>query len=369
MTDTRFVARLDEAQLMLRLREATQRGRTALVELLILIGEVDARRSYRPEGYSCMYHFCREALHMGDGEAFRRIRVAKVARRHPAVLAMLESGHLHLTAVVLLSRHLRRSNAQELLEAARHKTKSEIQQMLAERFPQPDVPQFVRTIHHVLHEPTAQDPEAATTSGFELTTGMTVPPESGLPLTPETFHDEGMTVATPEPSSRSNTMAPRSPGRFAVQAMLDAAAHEDLVALQALLSHAVPAHDLGAVLGRALAVAREVLEKQRHAQPERSTRSARAHQAEPGYIPAHVRRQVWARDGQRCTFVGRHGHRCNETHLLELDHITPVARGGTSRADNLRVRCRAHNQYEAEQAYGVAFMQAKRARSAIATAT
>ena len=144
MMEMRTASCMDESQLMMRLREATQRGRTHLVELLILLGEVDARRSYRGEGFSCMYHFCRGALHMGDGEAFRRIRVAKVARRYPAVLPMLESGALHLTAVVILSRHLRRANALELLQAAAFKTKAELLLMLAQRFPQPDVAQFVR---------------------------------------------------------------------------------------------------------------------------------------------------------------------------------------------------------------------------------
>jgi len=46
--------------------------------------------------------------------------------------------------------------------------------------------------------------------------------------------------------------------------------------------------------------------------------------------------------------------------FLEFDHIEPVARGGKSTVTNLRLRCRAHNQYEAEQSYGEAFMQAKK---------
>ncbi|MEZ4755098.1 MAG: HNH endonuclease signature motif containing protein [Bdellovibrionota bacterium] len=34
---------------------------------------------------------------------------------------------------------------------------------------------------------------------------------------------------------------------------------------------------------------------------------------------------------------------------LELDHIVPFAEGGQHTVDNLRVLCRAHNQYLAEQ--------------------
>ena len=49
--------------------------------------------------------------------------------------------------------------------------------------------------------------------------------------------------------------------------------------------------------------------------------------------------------------------------MLELDHVIPVARGGAGTLRNLRLRCRAHNQYEAERVYGAAFMQSKRAHT------
>jgi hypothetical protein len=44
---------------------------------------------------------------------------------------------------------------------------------------------------------------------------------------------------------------------------------------------------------------------------------------------------------------------------LEFDHIKPIARGGITTATNLRLRCRPHNQYEARQVMGDAFMEGK----------
>ena len=38
----------------------------------------------------------------------------------------------------------------------------------------------------------------------------------------------------------------------------------------------------------------------------------------------------------------------------------PVARGGKATVENTRLRCRAHNQYEAERTYGSGFMREKR---------
>ena len=50
-----------------------------------------------------------------------------------------------------------------------------------------------------------------------------------------------------------------------------------------------------------------------------------------------------------------------EYEKLEFDHIIPMAKGGKTRVDNLRLLCRAHNQHAADQAFGQAFMDRKRA--------
>ena len=65
-----------------------------------------------------------------------------------------------------------------------------------------------------------------------------------------------------------------------------------------------------------------------------------------------VRREVWKRDGGRCTWTGPDGRRCDSRWQLELDHIEPPLFGGRSTVENLRLRCRAHNLLYAEQVYG-----------------
>ena len=71
------------------------------------------------------------------------------------------------------------------------------------------------------------------------------------------------------------------------------------------------------------------------------------------HIPASVKRIVWQRDHGRCTFVSPSGVRCNEHGRLEFDHIHPHGDGGDATAANVRLLCRAHNQYEAERFFGV----------------
>jgi hypothetical protein len=122
------------------------RNATTTAELLAHLAEVDSRRLYAPAGYPSMFAYCVEARHYSEGAAFRRIRAARRARRFPEIFAAVARGRVHLTAVVLLAPYLSRENVRELLEAAAHKSRKEIQRLLAERFPQPDVPTQMRAI-------------------------------------------------------------------------------------------------------------------------------------------------------------------------------------------------------------------------------
>ena len=68
------------------------------------------------------------------------------------------------------------------------------------------------------------------------------------------------------------------------------------------------------------------------------------------YIPAAVRREVWRRDGGRCSYVDcDSGRRCDSPYRLEIDHIVPFALGGGAEPGNLRIRCNAHHRYRHAQ--------------------
>jgi 5-methylcytosine-specific restriction endonuclease McrA len=69
-------------------------------------------------------------------------------------------------------------------------------------------------------------------------------------------------------------------------------------------------------------------------------------------IPAAVRRAVWERDGDHCTWPLDGSGCCGSTHRLELDHIVPWAEWGPSTVENLRVVCGRHNALAARRAFG-----------------
>ena len=71
------------------------------------------------------------------------------------------------------------------------------------------------------------------------------------------------------------------------------------------------------------------------------------------HIPAHIRRAVFKRDGLACTYHDPiSGRRCGSQFALELDHRIAFAEGGLHSTENLTVRCRARNQWAAQQIFG-----------------
>ncbi|HVJ16853.1 MAG TPA: hypothetical protein VM686_15540 [Polyangiaceae bacterium] len=62
-----------------------------------------------------------------------------------------------------------------------------------------------------------------------------------------------------------------------------------------------------------------------------------------------MRRAVFSRDQGRCNETGQ---RCRETHGLELHHLRAFALGGELTAENITLRCRAHNTLAAEEDFG-----------------
>ena len=257
-------------------------------------------------------------------------------RRFPIILEMLEDGSVSLTSVGLLAAHLTHKNHREVLNAARHKSKRQVEELLARLHPQPPVPSSVRklpTPNHIKASPSAQDDLEPS---FEST-------------------GQGQDVATQDlsslalmsPRGRPATIVPLAPERYKVQFTASAETYKKLRLAQDLLRHQIPDGDPAAIFDRALTALLEELAKKKVAATNRP-RGSRDHVPGSRHIPAEVKRSVWLRDGGRCTFVGRTGRRCADQGFLEFHYVTPYATGGLPTADNIQLRCRAHNGYEAE---------------------
>ena len=344
--------RLADHAVLPGLASVVAQGCANTAETLAYIAVADERKLYLPAAFASMYQYCLGELRMSEDAAAKRIQAARAARTFPALFDAVEQGRLHLSAVGLLSPHLTRENAAELIAAGSHKTSADIKLLLAERFPQPDAPTLVLAVG---------------TAGAGSSVVQEHVCESGEQHALAHVDDRGAqpAAASDEAPAPRAKVTPLAPQRFKVEVTLDGEAHDDLVQAQALLGREVPKGDVAEVLKRALHEFVLRLQRRKCAASDRPRPCSRRRSEDPRHVSAAVRRAVWERDGSQCTFVSDRGHRCEERSGLELDHLTPVARGGEATEANLRLRCRPHNQHAADLTYGKGFMDEKRLQARV----
>jgi hypothetical protein len=362
------VARLSDSELIATVHRLLHQERSLSARLLEHLAEVDARGLYRQHAYSSMFDYCVQALHLSESEAYLRIRAARLCRQFPSVLHLFAAGELHLSALKLLAPVLTETNCEELLDAARFKSKRDVELLLAQRAPQPAVPNVIRKL-----PPPARMTEVSEVAGNSAQAVLMaiVPPACPVPddVAVEQAPKPELVRPTSAPTmpasvKPSSTLSPLGANRYKVQLTASQQLHDKLRQAQDLLRHELPAGDLADVVERALDLLIAERMKRRFGlgrEPRAAKSQARA-RAESRHIPTEVRRQVLQRDGARCTFVSTDGKRCDERGGLELHHEQPFAKGGPATLANIRVLCRAHNQLLAERDYGRTFMHERVAR-------
>jgi 5-methylcytosine-specific restriction endonuclease McrA len=299
---------LSDQELVSQIASLCLQGKQIVARVIVHLIEVEDRGLDKRSACSSMWAFCIERLHMSEAEARLRISAMKLVRSLPSALAWLERGDVHLSALVQLGPHLTDENVDTMLDEAKGKTRPQLEEMIARRFPRPNAP--------TIEIPVAQS--------------MTLP-------------------AAPAPA-RAARIEPLSATGVLVQMTMSAEGYADLKRAKELLGHSIPDGDTVKVIERALRTLVEDLEKTRRAKASRPRASVRP--SKRGHIPAATRREVFARDGEQCTYFDSDGRRCECRARLELDHIQPRALGGGDEASNLRARCRAHNLHAAEEIFG-----------------
>jgi len=318
----------------------------------------------------------------------------------------------------MIGPHLTPENQLELLGRAKFRTKKELAKLIRELNPLPQVPdrieplgpslpralraptwpEFAASLRPAIRDlPVGERPRDWVTDGFESADGGGSPPAGGEAVRPgdetRVVGGESLPVG-PVPADLPPVTGPQH------YQLLFSTVEEHVQLIERardLLARERPGATLGELHLEAMKLLVATLEKRKFAvtdrpkkpkqpvtvdarqpsgvprrrvpadarQPSEAPRqrvSADAREAsEPlrqrgRYIPAAVRREVYRRDGGRCMYVDERGERCCETRYLEVHHLQPFAKQGGHVASNLALRCRAHNQLEAEHDFGPGLM-------------
>jgi hypothetical protein len=400
---------LGNDQLLVALKELVERDCGLEAELISHLGEVEARRLHLEPGCSSMFDYCVNVLCFAEGVAYKRIGVARAVRNFPEAGRAISRGEIHLSGASLITPHLSQESVGEWLKAARHRTTREIKQLIADRFPREAVRSSVRrvpsrsgnadrvlrTIHGQrallpVGPPTPNPPRPGTTEarrpGFET---PSILPANSAPSIRSGSSESSVSSARAE-SPKSGMTEALGAERYVVRLTADEKVHAQLQELRSLLRHSVPDGDVGKILARAIGVLLEQVRKQKIG----ATDSPRAKDSSPSppkarslgaspkgskfeaepcspqgrtpakrKIPVAIRRTVWKRDSGRCTYQSSNGRGCESREALEFHHRVPWAHCREHTVDNIALRCRAHNQYEAVLDFGSEHMRQFRVKA------
>jgi hypothetical protein len=335
------LSQLSNVELLEGLHACVGRSRQLLARVVAHLGEVEERRLHLRDGCGSMFDYCVRRLAMSEDEACRRIEVARLARRFPELYPALARGELSLTVAALLKPVLAQENAADLLAAVSRCTVRQAREVLAARFPSPDVPSMIRK----LPEPRPMQPALSATLPATALAGAS---HSSLEAAPAP-DPAGPARGTPVSRSR---IEPLSAARYKIQFTADLALKNKLELARDLVRHAVPNGDDAIILERALDLLIERHMKRRFGARTRESTTRSSVTGDTRAISRATRRNVLERDGLRCSWVGDSGERCEARAWLELDHRQPRGKSGGSEPENLRVLCRNHNQWSAELQFG-----------------
>lgn len=342
--------RLTDTDLVRETKFLADHSRRNEIRLLEHLAEFDARRLCLEEGHRSLYEYCTLVLGFEDGEAYRRIRVARVIRAYPEALTALAQKKVTASSLVVLSPWLERSNVSEWLATAAGKTRRELEALVAARYPQAPQPDAVRNF------PT-----------HPLVVSMAPP--------------QAMEVADSRPSGSDPAMrleegwqqlSPVSADRVRVGFDAARVVAGLIERVRQLLRHKYPEGRLEDLIREALEAYLDRKDPQRRLELKTAKAESAAEDAAPApenderlptrflrawaagrYIPAKVKSAVWARDDGRCAWREPDGTVCGSRDWIEYDHLRPYAKGGKSDDPrNIRLLCRVHNQAAAEAAFG-----------------
>src|SRR4051812_48879251 len=176
--DTQFVSSMGNDELILATRELSRRSCTVEADLLVHLGEVDARKPYLDRAFSSMFGFCTRELGFSEGAAYNRILVARAARKLPAIIEAVRRGRLHLAGLRLLAPHLTEENHADLLQRAAGRTKEAVAELVAALAPRPPVPTLLRK----LPERPAAPISAPTLRFVDAASPLKAPPPPVVPV-------------------------------------------------------------------------------------------------------------------------------------------------------------------------------------------
>jgi len=293
--------------------------RELTMNILWHLKEMDVRRLFARRGYSSLWEYCTRELKYSDGAAYRRVAAMRLLKELPQVEQKIADGSLSLTNAATLQSFLR-AEKKVLKKVYSAEEKVELLTKIAGK-----------STRECQTELRAISP-------------LALPRESTRVLSAQ----ETSVNFVAKNEFMKNLQELKNLASHQLKGMGNAEIFEWLLNDKLKLLKAKK-------MARPVAAnsTKSSVEKASSELQIKSTKSTSAPRLNSRYISASVRRNVWQRDHEKCTYKDKKtGKRCCSQHYLQIDHCFPFALGGKSEESNLRLLCYVHNRLAADDFYG-----------------
>lgn len=328
--------------------------------LLEHLNEIERRGIYLREGFSSLFHFCITALKYSESAASRRIRSARLIRRFPDAEILLKERKISFTTAAQIFTVLDASNQDEILSAVVGMPQKEVYALVARyqdpnknRTPDRITPLTVLAPNNRFHS--NESLELPKENIIQQQGQSLYPNPQSVVVNPHS-HSQGQSSASIQSNQNYLHSSPEAVDRLRITFGAEREFLQLIEKAKQILSGKYPqGASLEEVFREALRLLIEKYDPEKRAErralddktsavatksKDDSTRTVIHRQ-----IPIKIRDEVFRRDSSKCTYVSPSGQPCQSTWDLEIDHIRPFSMGGDHSLENLRLLCRAHNNF------------------------
>ncbi len=317
MDDFSFLKTKSDMILISDLKALVERERQTLTEILHYIREIADRRLYLARGHSSLFAFLMGEMGYSESAAQRRILAMRLIKEVPEVKKKIETGKISLSVASQMQSYFRQEVEKRQVENIPPMTQEEKLVLLGK-----------------LEGTSARECERKLA---EISPKLCQPKEKEKPLT----YDKTL-----------------------IQFLADPELMKKIHRLKSLMSHQNPESRLDLLFGKVVDIALEKLDPERRearrgkrfipakAKPEEVPPTSAA-KNRGRHIPKAIRDRIWLRDQGKCLYRDiKTGKICGSTHGIQLDHRHPFSLGGNHSLENLRLRCKNHNLFQAKELFG-----------------
>jgi hypothetical protein len=331
---------LKDKELLEQTKIVAQSEREVLTKMLHHLREIERRKLFSDLGYQSLFEYAVKELKYSEGQAGRRIQAMRLIKEIPEIEQKIESGSLNLINVSQVqslfkeakraSISVSKSDKISLLKKLENKSKLEGQKIIENMRP---VLNLKPKVEHIMgislsEETKTKFAELRSLLGFKGS-------QMSFNELVEFMADHTIESLKIQKFGKKRVLSDGQLGKTQESVLNDGQLEKTLSDSQPLKIQKKVLNDSQLIKTQKKVLIDSQLMKTPPVESQSISRQ----------IPRGIKFEVWKRDMGKC-------RKCGSASNLNYDHIEPVALGGVSTLENLRLLCFSCNQRRAIRTFG-----------------